>query len=727
MLLWVPTWAAAVRRRWLRWPGSAASREIAALVVLLAGVGVLMAFSVELSPGSAAALGAVLLLAIAVILRRIIRRLAAVFGPVLLYDLVRTARRGQLAAHRCLYAGFLVSIIFLIFWIQYPNLSELIAGLSVSVNEKARFGLVIFTTFMAVQMTMVFLVAPAYCAGAIAQEKERRTLELFLTTELTDREIVLGLLGARLGNLFLLVLTGLPILSLFEFLGGVDPNLVIGAFVATLTTMASVASLSILMSVHARSTLTAIFFTYLWMLFAIPLMIPLVGAVSWSVVQDPAETHSAVFLVIMLGYALLNCMVAWACARGAVVELRNAALGVVPSATSGSKSRLDPSVASRLDPLLKSYWQAQLQPLAADAQDTSAQVGAPAGDGVPRPDGQRLESARPAIAGSSPKTLQRHVPMGEHALLWKERNINRALSSSESRVLVMAFAWAATGVALFAFLMYVLGNLADARSFGEMTQPWIRGLGTVLTCVLLLIVALNGAGRVSREREQRTLDSLLMLPVRWEDILAAKWWASILSVKAGAMALVVIWGLGWLTGGLSLAAVPLLLAATIAYAVCMSSVGLWFSTSCGTTLRANLFTVLTAMLLLVGPGYVLQYVWGGPFYRESATAPPAWGLLLVDYGLTPLATLNTLAFRSDDLLQLNGLLPTTRVLAAVGGLQLYLLLAAGLWLAARSRLRAGKGPAPVAAGSSRRLHRVAMLTSARQPVVSIPIPGAPCP
>ena len=52
---------------------------------------------------------------------------------------------------------------------------------------------------------------------AVADEKDRRTLDYLLTTDLGDSEIVFGKLIARLATLSLILLTGLPIFSLLQF------------------------------------------------------------------------------------------------------------------------------------------------------------------------------------------------------------------------------------------------------------------------------------------------------------------------------------------------------------------------------------------------------------------------------------------------------------------------------------------------------------------------------
>ena len=115
---------------------------------------------------------------------------------------------------------------------------------------------------MSVQFSLVILLTPAYTAGAIAEEKERKTLPFLLATDLRDREIILGKLMSRLLNLTLFILTGLPILSILQFLGGVDPGLLLAGFAATGLTMLGLAALSMVNSVLVRRARDAIVITY---------------------------------------------------------------------------------------------------------------------------------------------------------------------------------------------------------------------------------------------------------------------------------------------------------------------------------------------------------------------------------------------------------------------------------------------------------------------------------
>ena len=120
-----------------------------------------------------------------------------------------------------------------------------------------------FIAYMVVQFILVCLLTPAAVAGAIADEKERRTLEFLLATDLRDREILFGKLASRVGALLLFLLAGVPVLSAIQFFGGIEPDLVLAGFAATFTTVLVLAAVSIAASVLAKRARDAIVLTYL--------------------------------------------------------------------------------------------------------------------------------------------------------------------------------------------------------------------------------------------------------------------------------------------------------------------------------------------------------------------------------------------------------------------------------------------------------------------------------
>src|SRR5687767_5130981 len=114
-----------------------------------------------------------------------------VFGPILFYDLIRLARRGRYFLVRCCYALLLFLILYVVY-IQFMDdtirrMQNRPAGPAARAAEMAEFAEWFFYTFMVVQFGCVFLLTPAYTAGAISEEKERKTLEFLLATDLVNR------------------------------------------------------------------------------------------------------------------------------------------------------------------------------------------------------------------------------------------------------------------------------------------------------------------------------------------------------------------------------------------------------------------------------------------------------------------------------------------------------------------------------------------------------------
>jgi hypothetical protein len=120
-----------------------------------------------------------------------------VFGPVLLYDMVRTARRRQFVEVRCLFALFLLLGLFCVWGLgvprEYLQLQALFSAQSISATRLAELNFQFFLTVTGLQLLAAFVLTPAYTGGAITQEKERKTLEFLLATDSSNREIVLSI------------------------------------------------------------------------------------------------------------------------------------------------------------------------------------------------------------------------------------------------------------------------------------------------------------------------------------------------------------------------------------------------------------------------------------------------------------------------------------------------------------------------------------------------------
>ena len=109
---------------------------------------------------------------------------------------------------------------------------------------------------------MVLLAAPAATASAVCVDKSRGTLLHAFVTDLTDREIVLGKLGARLAPVLSLLACGLPVLAIGSFLGGLDLAAAVGAELVTVGTAVVCCSVALLASVWARKPHQSLLLAY---------------------------------------------------------------------------------------------------------------------------------------------------------------------------------------------------------------------------------------------------------------------------------------------------------------------------------------------------------------------------------------------------------------------------------------------------------------------------------
>ena len=244
-------------------PSLVSWRSLAALLLLTSGMAALGGGASFLTPWQLAGAGVLLGSAVFALLRPL---LPSLFGPILWHDLVGSARRGRHVLIRVAYAGALLFMLFVVYseWVGRATGDPLDVFTAASIDKTkiTAFNEDFFEKFMAVQFLVIVMLTPGVTAGAIADEKDRKTLEYLLTTDLHGHEIVLGKLASRLGYMTLVLLTGLPVLSLMQLLGGVDPEMMLAGFAATAVTMLSLAGLSLFNSVYATKPRTAIGLTY---------------------------------------------------------------------------------------------------------------------------------------------------------------------------------------------------------------------------------------------------------------------------------------------------------------------------------------------------------------------------------------------------------------------------------------------------------------------------------
>ncbi|MBI3269220.1 MAG: ABC transporter permease subunit [Planctomycetes bacterium] len=138
---------------------------------------------------------------------------AAILGR----ELGSVARRWTSYAVRALFVFFLAAIIVLVWSVRSPE-----DGMGYSQRSELGHGL--FLGLFGTEMFLVTLVGPLLTGGLIADERERRTLELLLLTPMHGLEIVFGKFLSRMAYLLGVLLLATPVLLGCMTFGGVAPD-----------------------------------------------------------------------------------------------------------------------------------------------------------------------------------------------------------------------------------------------------------------------------------------------------------------------------------------------------------------------------------------------------------------------------------------------------------------------------------------------------------------------
>ncbi|MGP0065656.1 MAG: ABC transporter permease [Isosphaeraceae bacterium] len=167
-------------------------------------------------------------------------------GPVFVYECLTNARRWQLYAMR----SFGVAAILVAMGTIALSQGAFFEGQSV--GEYCRLGQSYFYGVVGVELALVMLAAPAATAGAICLDRSRGTLEHMLVTDLSDTEVVLGKLGARMMPVLGLLTCSLPVLAISTPLGGIDLFSLSLAFAVIAAVAVFGCTLALALSVWAR-------------------------------------------------------------------------------------------------------------------------------------------------------------------------------------------------------------------------------------------------------------------------------------------------------------------------------------------------------------------------------------------------------------------------------------------------------------------------------------------
>ena len=114
----------------------------------------------------------------------------------------------------------------------------------------------------AIEFILLMFIVPAVTAASISGERERQTLELMLTTQMTPGQIVSGKLMSALSTLLLLIISSFPVITMVFVFGGITGTDVVALLLCYTAVALFAGSLGICFSSALKRSTLATVVTY---------------------------------------------------------------------------------------------------------------------------------------------------------------------------------------------------------------------------------------------------------------------------------------------------------------------------------------------------------------------------------------------------------------------------------------------------------------------------------
>lgn len=508
---------------------------------------------------------------------------------------MRLARRGQDARSRTILASVLLVtlLIFIVVWFRTPNLVDLFFGTQqvLDIKESARFAEQFSLTLLLAQLAVMVLLTPAYAAGSIAEEKERRTWPYLLATELSNREIVLGKFCARMVFLLGVMFAGLPVLALTGLVGGVDPVFLVFGYVLTGSTVALLTAAGVTAAVYATTFRGAMFRAYgiaaLYVFFGggiYPLFSPFAVLIGLYQIRE----QESWFFTLAGGYIAVQWLLTLIFLGIGIRRLRRVERRAPQRRRRPPQDLDDPAIRRprRIRDAEENRW------------------------------GDR-DHPRERRRHRSPEWAEKPPIAHRNPFVWKERYTLGTKRSIDDESIKSLLTVIGVLVAVFvAFIVLIALLVGTTTANGAARTASVLIFAGIAACFMhLMSLGPAACSAILRERTNLTLEPLLIIPVPRTDILIPKWTVTFSRGWWWGGAGLFCLALGFYFSPMRLMAVPVLFYFPAAAALCVS-VGLWLSCRSATVVRAVMIDISVAGGLMLAP----LLIWWSFEPREQVAA-----------------------------------------------------------------------------------------------------------
>ncbi|MBC8098307.1 MAG: hypothetical protein H7Y11_02590 [Armatimonadetes bacterium] len=208
-------------------------------------------------------------------------------NPVMMKELRERMRGARAFAVMTVYLSLMSAFSILL----YIGFSPLSRGISTSVTGE--LGRVLFAGVVGIELVLIIFIAPAFTAGAVTGERERKTYDLLQITLLPRPSFIMGKLESALGYILLLLLAAIPLQSMAFLFGGVSEQEVGLSFAILIVTAVTLGTVGLFFSTIAERTLTASVRAYTFtfsLIFAVPAILGIIVSIISGFAYAPSGT-----------------------------------------------------------------------------------------------------------------------------------------------------------------------------------------------------------------------------------------------------------------------------------------------------------------------------------------------------------------------------------------------------------------------------------------------------
>ncbi|HSW45193.1 MAG TPA: ABC transporter permease subunit [Phycisphaerae bacterium] len=411
-------------------------------------------------------------------------------NPIVVRVVQGGSRRVQHLWVRALY------LLILFFVMLVSQLSQSSAGKPL--GELAKGSSQIFSLISVLQLAMMCFLAPVFAAGAISQEKDAETFNVLLTTPLTNAQIVLGSLMSRLYFVVTLLLAGLPIFCITMLFGGVTTDQILMSFGIAGCTAILTGSLAILISVVRVGTRGTVFSFYVGIALYLAIGLGL-GYLPATIVQAsvvPGVSKGMTWLTLVHPY--------WALMVALSQTIPPAAAAVAHYPWPLNRMLAEPQTAYMVLTLLVSV-------VLVGLATVFVRSGAKQGElGWLR---KRVRNFWHRGEGERTRRVRR---VWSNPIAWREAVTRDSAASST----LMRYSYLGCGilVGIFFLISYGKGEFATVAT----ARAWLTWIVMIEFMVVLLMAVNTAATAVTRERDDNTIELLLVTPLTSRYIIWGK-------------------------------------------------------------------------------------------------------------------------------------------------------------------------------------------------------------